>query len=76
MVITIPSGKIILSQQEILVKLNRDALSLQARHDDISLYASTCLMVAHSGTTKWVISVESLAYLELISREIGAKIHP
>lgn len=75
MVILLSTAKVIVTPHDVMVKFLNQSVVLQAKTDDLVLFAGAHLMVAHCGTTKWSISLESIEHLESVSRETGIAIH-
>lgn len=75
MVLDISVGKIILTCNEIVIRMSSANLTtLQAARDAIALYGDSCVIAANGGESKWSFKLDSFEQIEVISHEMGIKI--
>ncbi len=75
MVLDISAGKIILTYNEINIRISlTNSITLQALRDAVTLYGDPCVIVANAGESKWSLKLDSFEQIEIISREMGIEI--
>ncbi|ABO24004.1 DUF3389 domain-containing protein [Shewanella loihica] len=73
MVIEFSGGRIIVSPQEVLVKLTT-GVSLYAMADDLRLLSAGNIMVADAGAVRWHLSLDDANQLGDIAESLGVDI--
>ncbi|WP_428775000.1 DUF3389 domain-containing protein [Vibrio sp.] len=75
MVIEFSSGKIVLTRQEINIRLSGVAMSvLQAQIEAIELISGANVVTANSGEVRWSVKLDNAEQLQQLSEHAGIAI--
>ncbi|ASJ96638.1 DUF3389 family protein [Shewanella marisflavi] len=74
MVIEFSGGRLIVSPQEVLVKLNASGASLYAMADDVRLLSAGHIMVADAGAVQWHLTLDGPEQLAEVADCLGVAI--
>ncbi|MCE9678564.1 DUF3389 domain-containing protein [Shewanella sp. AS1] len=71
MVIDFSTGKLILSVNDIHVKLNQSTVSLYAMAEDLKVFQDALMLVADAGAVCWSIKLDDSQQLEQVINQLG-----
>ncbi|WP_305462195.1 DUF3389 domain-containing protein [Photobacterium leiognathi] len=75
MIIEFEQGKIIATQNEVVVRINGNArINLQAQIDELTLIAGANVVTAVGSGINWSVKLDSNEQLQLLADEIGISI--